>query len=43
MHEKGMMSKDCMESCKNTMGEKGMDMQGMNMDSSIKEDHTDHH
>ena len=35
MHEKGMMS------------EKGMDMQGMNkmdnMDSSTKEDHTEHH
>ncbi|MAO42655.1 hypothetical protein [Leeuwenhoekiella sp.] len=43
MHEKGMMSEDCMESCKNMMGEKGMDMQGMNMDSSIKEDHNDHH
>ncbi|MBF31348.1 MAG: hypothetical protein CL529_09260 [Aequorivita sp.] len=43
MHEKGMMSEDCMESCKNMMGEKGMDMQRMNMDSSIKEDHNDHH
>ena len=47
MHEKGMMSEECMESCKEMMGEKGMDMKGMgmmnNMDSSSKEDHTEHH
>ena len=47
MHEKGMMSEDCMESCSKMMSEKGMDMQGMNkmdnMDSSTKEDHTEHH
>tara|TARA_R110002050_G_scaffold255946_1_gene394750 strand:- start:870 stop:1343 length:474 start_codon:yes stop_codon:yes gene_type:complete len=46
MHEKGMMSEDCMESCSKMMGEKGMDMQGMkmdNMDSSTKDDHTEHH
>ena len=47
MHEKGMMSEDCMESCKNMMGEKGMDMQGMNkmddMDSPTKGEHTEHH
>jgi len=30
MHEKGMMGEDCMESCTKMMGEKGMDMQGMN-------------
>ncbi|QHI36576.1 hypothetical protein IMCC3317_19390 [Kordia antarctica] len=35
MHEKGMMSEDCMESCTKMMGEKGMNMQGMNnMDKS---------
>ena len=33
MHEKGMMSEDCMESCSKMMGEKGMDMQGMKMDN----------
>ena len=44
MHEKGMMSEDCMESCSKMMSEKGMDMQGMNkMDSPTKEDHTEHH
>ena len=47
MHEKGMMSEDCMESCKNMMGEKGMDMQGMDkmddMDSPTKGEHTEHH
>ncbi|MEX0995860.1 MAG: hypothetical protein WDZ45_02280 [Flavobacteriaceae bacterium] len=47
MHEKGMMSKDCMESCSKMMGEKGMDMQGMNkmndMDKPTNEDHTEHH
>jgi hypothetical protein len=47
MHEKGIMSEDCMESCSKMMSEKGMDMQGMNkmdnMDSSTKEDHTEHH
>jgi len=47
MHEKGMMSEDCMESCSKMMGEKGMDMQGMmkmdDMDKSTKEDHTEHH
>ncbi len=30
MHQKGMMSEDCMESCTKMMGDKGMDMQGMN-------------
>ena len=29
MHEKGMMSEDCMQSCKQMMEEKGMDMMGM--------------
>ena len=29
MHEKGMMSEDCMESCKKMMGEKGMDTGNM--------------
>ena len=49
MHEKGMMSEDCMESCKQMMGEKGMDMKGMGMmDSkgemgSKKDDHAEHH
>tara|TARA_B100000508_G_scaffold127851_1_gene113210 strand:+ start:315 stop:794 length:480 start_codon:yes stop_codon:yes gene_type:complete len=47
MHEKGMMSEDCMESCSKMMGEKGMDMQGMDkmddMDSPIKGEHTEHH
>lgn len=47
MHEKGMMSEDCMESCSRMMGEKGMDMQGMNKmddtDSPTKDDHTEHH
>ncbi len=54
MHEKGMMSEDCMESCTKMMGEKGMDlpagkagMKGMNkmgnMDISTKGDHKEHH
>ncbi len=47
MHEKGIMSEDCMESCKNMMGEKGMDMQGMNkmndMNNPSEENHTEHH
>lgn len=47
MHEKGMMSEDCMESCSKMMGEKGMDMQGMDkmddMDSPTKAEHTEHH
>ena len=44
MHEKGMMSEDCMESCSKMMGEKGMDMQGMNkMDTPTKDDHSEHH
>lgn len=47
MHEKGMMSEDCMESCSKIMGEKGMDMQGMDkmddMDSPTKGEHTEHH
>lgn len=47
MHEKGMMSEDCMESCSKMMGEKGMDMQGMDkmddMDSPTKGEHTEHH
>jgi len=47
MHEKGMMSEDCMESCSKMMGEKGMDMQGMDkmddMDSPTKGEHTEHY
>ncbi|HIC31947.1 MAG TPA: hypothetical protein EYO76_08515 [Flavobacteriaceae bacterium] len=47
MHEKGMMSEVCMESCSKMMGEKGMDMQGMDkmddMDSPTKGEHTEHH
>ena len=47
MNEKGMMSKDCMESCTKMMGEKGMNMQGMgNMKTSeatTKADHAEHH
>jgi len=47
MHEKGMMSEDCIESCSKMMGEKGMDMQGMDkmddMDSPTKGEHTEHH
>ncbi len=47
MHEKGMMSEDCMESCSKMMGEKGMDMQGMDkmddMDSPTKGEHPEHH
>lgn len=47
MHEKGMMSEDCMESCSKMMGEKGMDMQGINkrnhMDISTKDLHKEHH
>lgn len=47
MHEKGMMSEDCMESCSKMMGEKGMDMQGMDkmddIDSPTKGEHTEHH
>lgn len=35
MHEKGMMSEDCMESCSKMMGEKGMDMQNMNKMNDI--------
>jgi hypothetical protein len=48
MHEKGMMSEDCMESCKKMMGDKGMDMKGMGMkDGSNKiepseQDHSEH-
>lgn len=47
MHEKGMVSEDCMESCSKMMGEKGMDIQGMNkmgnMDTPTKDDHKVHH
>jgi hypothetical protein len=47
MNEKGMMSKECMESCTKMMSEKGMDMKGMNkmgnMDASAKVDHLEHH
>ena len=44
MHEKGMMSEDCMESCSKMMSEKGMDMEGMDKTNSpAKEDHTEHH
>ena len=41
MHKKGMMSEDCMQSCMNMMEEKGMNMQ--NMDTSTKDDHSEHH
>lgn len=48
MHEKGIMSENCMESCKNMMGEKGMNLPagkaGMqNMNNPTKEDHNEHH
>lgn len=47
MHDKGMMSKDCMKSCKTMMEGKGMDMKGMkkmnSADSPVKDDHSDHH
>ncbi|TXD73488.1 hypothetical protein [Aequorivita antarctica] len=47
MHQKGMMSEDCMESCSKMMGDKGMDMQGMNklgnMDTPTKDDYKEHH
>lgn len=47
MHEKGMMSDECMLSCMKMMGEKGMDMKEMNkmenMDSPTINDHTEHH
>lgn len=44
MHEKGMMSEDCIKSCTKMMGEKGMDMQGMNkMDMPADKDLTNHH
>ena len=47
MHDKGMMSKDCMKSCKTMMEGKGMDMKGMKkMNSStspVMDDHKDHH
>ncbi|MDT7827269.1 hypothetical protein RQM65_01150 [Pricia sp. S334] len=46
MHEKGMMSEDCMESCKKMMEDKGMDMNGMmgNMPSgSSSTDHSENH
>jgi len=44
MHEKGIMSEDCMESCKKMMEGRGMDMNKMgNMDSPTKGDHTENH
>lgn len=47
MHKKGMMSEDCMQSCKTMMGEKGMNMKGMNgkmeNTSSSGDDHQGHH
>ncbi|WP_445737228.1 hypothetical protein [Mariniflexile sp.] len=51
MHEKGMMSEECMESCKNMMGEKGMDMEGMDMkgmdmmdkEKNAGDNHSEHH
>lgn len=44
MHEKGMMSEDCIKSCTKMMGEKGMEMQGMNkVAMPTDEDHTNHH
>lgn len=39
MHEKGMMSEDCMQSCMKMIHEKGMN----NMDTSTKDDHSEHH
>ena len=44
MHEKGMMSEDCMESCKNMMAEEGLDIieQG-EMELSKSQSHGDHH
>ena len=39
MHEKGMMSEDCMQSCMKMIHEKGMD----NMDTPTKDDHSEHH
>jgi hypothetical protein len=46
MHEKGMMSEDCMQSGMKLMSDKGMDTQGMNkkddMDSPTKENQTAH-
>ena len=44
MHEKGMMSKDCMESCKQMMGEKGMEMMNSKSEMETKKDnHIEHH
>ncbi|MDG2431127.1 hypothetical protein [Flavobacterium sp.] len=44
MHQGGMMSEDCIKSCTKMMGEKGMDMQGMNkLNMPTDKDHTDHH
>lgn len=46
MHKRGMMSKDCMKSCKRMMKEKGIDMSDdeSDMDESKKENnHGSHH
>lgn len=50
MHENGMMSEDCMQSCIKMMSDKGMDMKEMNMmnDSDSEnetpaDDHAEHH
>ena len=47
MHDKGMMSKDCMKSCTTMMEGKGMDMKGMKKmstgDSPVMDDHKNHH
>ncbi len=44
MHKKGMMSEDCLESCKNMMAEEGLDIieQG-EMELSKSQSHGDHH
>ena len=44
MHEKGMMSEDCMESCKQMMGEKRMKMMNSKSEMESKKDtHIEHH
>jgi outer membrane murein-binding lipoprotein Lpp len=54
MHDKGMMSEECMQSCMKMMGDKGMNMmgdKGMNMmnggdkmkERMTNEDHKSHH
>lgn len=44
MHEKGMMSEECMESCKQMMGEKEMGMMNSKNEMETKKNtHNDHH